>query len=486
LPTASVSKSNVGQDHGRARLLSWDEVAAITQDLPEDSVAGRLVQALRASAAAGQLSDELRDSKCLLLRYRYGERIVRNGAFQLPAGVDASSLVAAFKKRSVPLALLLDAPIEVFYDEEPDEYRGHTVYRGYKLPRGEKSHHHPRPSRVFQRGEMIGLFQLVEAMIDQPPQVAAYSLAAGEVSVYVGMPLTSREAGKTLAQFKAKLSKSARALEWRYWHPYERLFQELIPEGSWACSIVVLPDSLCEAVRNIPTVQNHLLLTYAKQIHQTQVELGEQGLVRSLAKSHAMEYSEQISYLLGIARGNVPALVPWHRAKPKLPVDPIVSHLWDHSLRRLPNPYYPFVMVPRHLQVGELGYVSCRWNTGPVAPALDAPAYTFELYEILSAYFRELFADRLDRHIADVFVPFVHADNLGDDHRPFLDRECKPLDESDFIMEASSSGKPAPRKAARPQQVYPEKSSMPDQGSRLWLRRGFLNAGFMIRRVPWL
>ena len=224
-------------------------------------------------------------------------------------------------------------------------------------------------------------------------------------------------------------------------------------------------------------VQNLLFKAQMSQMAQVIDEMNEQAFIRNritkLNDAYEYEkeqYHEQISYLLGIVRGQIPAMVPWQRSKDPLPLTDVINAIMEHTYRRptrrgTDTRYYPFIMVPRLLAPGEKGYFSCKWNMGPVTPLCAAPFQMKALDIILNSCVPQIFPSQ---NTKGLFMPFLTSERCSISAP--VRRRCVSLDVSDFI---------------------PPNVATPDDNGKKNLKlvfreEGFLNSGFVITRPTWL
>jgi hypothetical protein len=190
---------------------------------------------------------------------------------------------------------------------------------------------------------------------------------------------------------------------------------------------------------------------------QVKDDMNERGYLRKLdGMTQAELYHEQIGYLLGIVRGEIPAMVPWQKSAPQLPLDPIVEHLCDYLQDKKDGKYYPFIMVPRLLEKGQQGFFSCKWNVGPTVCKEFAPRQTQHIFELMKRCVPDLFPT----HQAEELVkPFLSSNRIKG-LEEFV-KDCAEVSDSEFIPLQHNSK------------------------LKLW-RGNFLNSGFVITRPKWL
>jgi hypothetical protein len=350
----------------------------------------------------------------------------------------------------------------------PSDYRGH-YYPKREIPydfivRAD----HTRPLRIFHQGQVFGLFQLVDALLGRRPQIEDYGLSAGEISLHIGVPTGSDELVEALKELKEDL-------KWQKWQRHSLLVQELLANKPWKCNIVLIPDSLCEVMGNSLELEHLLFKAQMSQMSQVIDEMNERTFIRNRITKptdRKEQYHEQISYLLGIVRGQIPAMVPWQRSKVPLPLAELRDAIMMHTCKRptarnTDQRYYPYIMVPRLLDPGEKGYFSCKWNVGPVTPMLFASDQMKAIVTILSECLPDIFSHQ---DTADMFKPFLHSERSS--ISAVFRKKCIDLDEADFIPPGTTidcAGLPSRRKLG------------------LTLRKGgFLNSGFVVTRPTWL
>src|ERR1022692_4964475 len=140
------------------KMLSWGEAIDLVKDLP-DSDAYKLLKL----AAELPRVDGATELTFLHLTYQYGERIVQDGKFCLPHHVtkhnDLENMKALFGARDVPLAFLVDSPVEVFTLLDFPVKRGVVSSKYDGSTKLVDSAGHTRPLRLFHKGQLFGLFQ---------------------------------------------------------------------------------------------------------------------------------------------------------------------------------------------------------------------------------------------------------------------------------------------------------------------------------------
>lgn len=443
--------------------LSWNDLLKLAESLPDFCEARTLLKLL-----AKEISDAcLRKCKFLKLSYAYGDRVVSNGMFYLPnvlsAHTDKSAILEGFSSRKIPLAFIVDHHVEIFtYDVSPLA-RCHVDSQNKPSKESLEAAGHTRPARMLQQGQLFGLFQLVDAWRGRNPEIEEYSLAAGEVSIYIGVPMKSTELRRALRSLKPDL-------RWQSYQAHSLLIQELLRSDPWRCTIVLIPDYLCEKARQSPILKNLIYEAHISQMTQDKDDMNERPYLREINQTAALAYHEQIAYLLGIARGQIPAMVPWQRAETGLPLQPIIDQLTHHfskrpTKKRVEATYCPYIVVPKLLAPGERGYFSCRWNMGPLAPRVTAFKQVDDMFYLLKEAEHKLFPSSM----GDMFVPYVNSERLKDEVK--VQVPCSPVDEADFVCgvgRAKENSKASGTNSKeRPLSLWPG---------------GFLNAGFVIKR----
>jgi hypothetical protein len=393
----------------------------------------------------------------------------------------------------VPLAFLVDNPIEIFRTVELSTQRGHYVPDKANISDLSPCADHTRPLRIFQRGQLVGLFQLVDSLVKRPVGCEDYSLSAGEISLYIGTPIQSKQCKDHLSKVFFK------RVSWDDCHRHSLLVKQLLDPQEWKCSIVLIPDNLCALTSNSLALENLIFRVQIAQMSQVQDEMNEQSAIDQLNRRSSTELLyEQTSHLLGIVRGKIPALVPWQPNTSSLPLQRMIDALYEYNLlkpsekkvtesnTKIYESYYPYIMVPRLLQQGETGYFSCKWNIGPVTYS-DSRINTESLFYFLKkcvegddevnkkrgiyeGIFKYTRKELLD--VKEIFKPFVRGRNSS--RTPTLQAERVEINEAEFIP----SIRPVEMRFKKDHPGATPKTS-------LWTE-GFLDCGFVITRPKWL
>lgn len=454
-----------GNNTTNLELLTWNEVRVLTASFSVTCGARVLLDRLSNTISAACLK------KCrfLKLSYAYGDRIVDNGKFCLPSmlsgGANRVPVLEGFGARNVPLAFLLDRNVEIFCDVLPQQERGHFIPPKMPFMDLQKSAGHTRPLRVFQRGELFGLFQLVDAWRGRSPIIEDYSLSAGEMSIYVGVPMHSKEVRSALSSLNDNL-------HWQRYQRHSLLIKELLKNASWKCTIVLIPDSLCQEIYKSPEAKNLIYETHIVQMSQDKDDMNERNYLRDLPVNDAERYHEQIAYLLGIVRGQIPAMVPWQKAATELPLRPLIELLADHFRKRPTNKsvesrYFPYILVPKLLRSGEHGYFSCWWNLGPIVPREEPFEQVTNIFSILSD---ERCVPKLFSLPAEnVFQRYSNGKRRNKNNS--VQGLWKSIDIEDFIPVAELK-----------KDMSSGPSTKPDESAVTPWPGGFLSAGFKITR----
>lgn len=463
MPNSATGANNTAE----VEQLTWKDLRALAAKMPDACEARKLLDLLGEKMPA----ECLKKCRFLKLSYTYGDRIVNNGKFILPSRFkeNESSILMGFDARKVPLAFLLDHNVEIFYDVRPQRERGHYIPPRVPYEELQNSAGHTRPLRILQQGQLFGLFQLVDAWRGRKPVIEGYSLSAGEVSIYIGLPIKSKELREALYPLNDDLR----------WQPFQRhslLIRELLLSDSWRCTIVLIPDSLCEEARKSPIAANLIYETHISQMSQDKDDMNESNYLRKLSLTDAERYHEQIAYLLGIVRGQIPAMVPWRRAQTGLPLQETVDLLADHCRKRPTNKsldarYFPYIMVPKLLSPGEHGYFSCWWNVGPIAPSTEPFKQVKALFSILSD--QKCIPKLFLAPAQDLFEPYIHSKRRKKNAK--TQSQLKSIDSADF-MQIAEPAKDLSNSSSSKSEEKPKVIPL-----TLWLG-GFLNSGFVVKR----
>jgi hypothetical protein len=324
-----------------SKVLKWKDAEAL--------IKSELDSRCQAANILDHIQPNPRDD-ILLLSYKYGENIVKKGKLCLPESVSASdttihSFLKDHVKRNVPVAFPLKSNIEIFDDVLGSTASDRTI----------------RSRHIIQPGQLFGLYQYSEHSIGTTPLYEDYSLSSGEVSIYLGLPLNSKE---TLDQLRREIP----SLNWKTSDGHYVLVKQYMEsiESTWRCNVIVLPDHLIDS---LPWQGKTFLLEasiaqYFQELEELRYAKSARTIGEGLGLSH---YSEQIANIMSVSEGRIPAMVSWHSNKNSLPLDGLLSKLQECALKKRIHKtkiYTPYIMVPRLLKNGDAGYYSCQWNSG--------------------------------------------------------------------------------------------------------------------------
>jgi hypothetical protein len=117
------------------------------------------------------------EAEISLATYRYGDIVVENGRFLPPCRrpcPDCHNLLGSFEG-DIPLALILDNCAEVF------------------LAGREEANTSDVPLRVISHGEMFGVFETLDLVLQTPRETPPWGVSAGIRSVWVLAPLGNEQ-----------------------------------------------------------------------------------------------------------------------------------------------------------------------------------------------------------------------------------------------------------------------------------------------------
>jgi hypothetical protein len=332
-----------------------------------------------------EIDGQLSKADLYVARYDYGKLMVNRGRFSTPCDVDpceeCKALSSSVGYSCIPFALLLERCVEVFLDYGMEEYcdNGHPPEEELRLV----------PLRLLGAGEVFGVFELLDSVLNgrivQPP----WSVSAGTRSVWIVAPMGDERIHNSIRK-KTGVRWGERT------RPHWKLIAAL-ERSTWQVSVLIFPDWILKAAAESTALRLFLLETGWKQsTNLRQSSLSDANLQTSFLKQYIKaplgelyQYAT-IRHILDIATGVAPAFQPAARAKiPGGPFSEVEAKLRD-MLKDIAKNYQPIVLQPGHLsQAGDVGYYSFRCPSvpGPKLPKVtnyaDIPGTVHEVLKFL-------------------------------------------------------------------------------------------------------
>lgn len=348
---------------GRCRRIEGTELQGALADVPDN---------LR--AALDEVLTPKKKAYLYRVQYPYGQLIVDKGTFTPPCGGDACSdckaLVVDSQYGHIPLALLLENPVEVFIDY-PAEIDSSSGSKSFRFA----------PLRLIPPGELFGVFEALDALISSPSLKPSWSVSSGSRSVWILAPLEDNRLTKHLSSEIANETKSKPFIAWEPdEHAHWQLIQECstVPQSEWNTDILIFPGDLVRSLKKTTRLFNELLSIGWRQsatLRHSSIEHPSirDGVARVMKRislpSGEMHHYNAVLHFMNVLNGERPAYKSCHTlGKPAGPFIPFCGLLQKALLRMgRGRQYQPIVMQPHHLGKGESGLYSCRCPSLPGA-----------------------------------------------------------------------------------------------------------------------
>jgi len=352
---------------GHCRRIAWTDLHGELDRVPE-----KLRNALdRVLLKGGK-------KQVFHVRYPYGQLIVDKGQFLPPCGADACSscrsLIDETRYSQVPLALLLRNATEVFIDYPRDD-----VY-DFRFA----------PLRLIPEGELLGVFEVLDALIGTPSCRPSWSVSSGARSVWVLAALGNTNLTKELSKpVNPNATETARKVKITWdsdEEPHWKLIQTCAAAHGthWYTDLIVFPGGLLESSEGSNDLLNEMLIIgwkYSGALRQSSIEdtTIRDVVTRTMRKitlpGGEMHHYAAMRHFLNVMTGSMPAYRSCYLVDQ--PAGPFLEFcdLLKTALLKIrrtkkdddEDRYRPIVMQPYHLKRGEAGFYSCR------CPSLPGP-----------------------------------------------------------------------------------------------------------------
>ena len=269
------------------RIISWSEASSIFDGLNKNNIEGAETNFLAGQLfrLIGEASPEQFDLLCL--SYEYGEHIVEDGMFKLPRSMNDREIINFYTthfKRSVPVGFSTNSNIEIFEKVELNASRGHYYEECFDNEKESAISSHTRPLHILRQGQLFGLYQFADNLLKQKSLFEEYSLSAGEISLYLGIPHTSSDLLNMLKRFMPGFA-------WKNHHRPSLIVQHYIRNLArpiWKCEVILIPDFVIENL----SYRAKLFLdrAYMSQIFQELEELRCAKSIRNAGASKKEKY----------------------------------------------------------------------------------------------------------------------------------------------------------------------------------------------------
>jgi hypothetical protein len=452
---------------GRCQLVDWADLQGQLNRVPD-----------KLRSALDKVFSKRRKQRVFHVRYPYGQLIIDKGRFVPPCGVDLCQtcrlLAEETQYSQIPLALLLKNPVEVF-----NEY-----------------FHEPRydfrfaPIRLIPEGELLGVFEVLDALMAIPSPRPGWSVSSGARSVWVLAPLGSSDLPTELASVISEQTRRKVRINWRaekiledetetnrasgnprfVKQPHWSLIQECAAhtalvgqdqdEKPWFTELIVFPGGMLTSSDRSSELFTEMLTIgwkYSAALRQASIE---DTAIRSAVTRTAIElpggpmhHIAAMRHFWNVMTGTMPAYKSCHVIEePAGPFRQFCKHL-EKALGAIHprgknsdadgklSSYRPIVMQPHHLKHGEAGFYSCRCPSipGPEPPKperfLDLP----QAYRDVIRNFRGEYSKSMNLHTMTLFSMPAHDKkgpiDLPDDITPIHNIELR-----DFFREPLPKG----------------------------------------------
>lgn len=278
--------------------------------------------------------------------YRYGDTILEKGVLVPPASSKAP------KEPLLALAGLLEGTAEVYMRPKvPDEVEQALGFTNHPLP--------TLPIRVLGRGELFGVFEVLDAFENYAAPVPIWEVSAGTRSVQPLFNIT----GDVFLKAISRATTSPVPKEVLVMAPW-KLIEYVCPEAAreWRVRLLILPNAWRS---NCPSDARSVLyrLGWQQSRYLRESAVREMDVARRLARYKASSMSESylsrtLVYLNSIAAGEAPAMVRVDDSSTGGPFGALQTALVEKKLIR---GFHPAMIQPAHLAPGQSGYYSIRW-----------------------------------------------------------------------------------------------------------------------------
>ena len=324
---------------GRCHLIDWADLQGKLDRVPD-----KLRDALDKTFSK-------RKQRIFRVRYPYGTLIIDHGRFVPPCKGDLCSncrlLVEETGYSQIPLALLLKNPAEVFID--------YSQSRRYDFRFA--------PLRLIPEGDLLGTFEVLDALIGTRSPRPGWSVTSGARSVWVLAPLGNDSLIKVISGLVSNKAGRQVKLTWdKTWdknkkveqQPHWRFIQACMAEvGQWSTELIVFPGGTLTSSDRASDLLNEMLTMawkYSAALRQSSIE---DTTIRDVVASKNLPGGEMHHYaamrhFLNIMTGAMPAYrssnLVHDQAGPFLEF----CDLLVEALKKINGPlsYRPIVMQP--------------------------------------------------------------------------------------------------------------------------------------------
>lgn len=289
------------------RRVSWAEVSEEVR-LANLDLWEKLDHAMR------KLEDRKEQPYFFVATYPYGELLVKEGLFTLPGepqALDASGEIRRSLSYSpIPLCLVLDKCVEVFVERDA----------GYACPDEELRSEAKRnaPLRVIRRGEMFGVFETLDTVIEGGRQRRpSWSVSSGARTVIVLTQRGNKEMiGKLRSALGAYVPEGKERGDWELIRSVND--SKKFAGRRWEVRVLIFPSWITNKEDDLVLLQNIIHRSGWLQMIPIRDYLVEEAdvaefYIRDGASSKAKDGHELYHYftvrhLLALSKGDLPSL----------------------------------------------------------------------------------------------------------------------------------------------------------------------------------
>lgn len=352
--------------------LDWANAKAAIEPANKE-----LAQLLDGVAKTRRNADNL--PKFVMLRYPYGDTIVKDGRLVFPSGLPESKHKHATQctlcDKHLPLCIILNERcVEILIDVEEDTGQRRCT-----------------PTNLLDRGKSFGVWEAIDRMIKpDTSNFPPWSVMSGARSVHLLLPIATGQGqravspGYTRLQNCRKIKDLLRTAQIRFtatgWKDLERDSWPLVKaianavDGQWYVEILVVPSEWISAADDASLkLQRYLLIHgWEQSAHLRNAPSIEASIQKLMVQSHydiklGIEYMPHLKRIISIGQGEGVAFRPVCSDESRGPFPKCLEYL-----RPCVHPYIPAMLEPTYLQEGECGYYSASIPTVPV-PAAEMP-----------------------------------------------------------------------------------------------------------------
>lgn len=332
-------------DCRKTKHIRWDEA----RELLKPSAGTEEV-----FANLDQIIQRSKTQKVFVAEYDYGDLIVDCGRFVPPCSSRDCEGCAGLRQSAeytcIPLTFLVARNVEIFIDYKNSDER-------------------TAPLRVMKEGELFGVFEVLDLLLNNEVVEPIWSVAAGARSIHIIAPLGNRSLPQWIR------TRVGRQVTWTKKSPHWLLVKEASEPKKWMTKLVILPREVIQKIRQTDRFFEFLLETgwvQSRSLRNSMIDDANlRGIVGAEISNEPAPLGELYHYatlrhLLSLSRGSLPCFVSSKTlSDPAGPFDTFCSLLAEALRDNTDFNYEPLVMQPSHVAAGARAYYSMRCPSMP-------------------------------------------------------------------------------------------------------------------------